>query len=54
MTIKRDSRAVDRFAVIKRYYDKGIYSAEDVAGFVPRSITEEQYKEITGLDYSAK
>lgn len=43
------------FASAKRYYDLGIYSNEDVAKFVEkRKITEEQYKEITGVVYIAQ
>ena len=42
------------FAIVKRYYDKGIYSNEDVKKFVlAGKITPEQYKEITGEDYIA-
>ena len=41
------------FKIVKRYYDKGIYSKEDVATFVRAGkITPEQYKEITGEDYT--
>ena len=41
------------FKIVKRYYDKGIYSKEDVAVFVKAGkITPEQYKEITGEDYT--
>ena len=37
------------FKIVKRYYDKGIYSKENVAVFVMSGkITAEQYKEITG------
>lgn len=50
MVIK-NGRAIDRFTVIKRYFDKGIYSAEDVEGFVPKSITAVQFEEITGIKY---
>lgn len=40
------------FAIVKRYYDKGIYSNEDVKKFVlAEKITPDQYKEITGEDY---
>lgn len=40
------------FAIVKRYYDKGIYSNEDVKKFVlAGKITPEQYKEITGEEY---
>lgn len=42
------------FSIVKRYYDKGIYSNEDVAIFVrARKITTEQYQEITGDVYVA-
>lgn len=42
------------FKIVKRYYDKGIYSKEDVAVFVQAGkITSDQYKEITGEDYTA-
>ena len=41
------------FKIVKRYYDKGIYSKEDVAVFVKAGkITPEQYREITGEDYT--
>lgn len=41
------------FKIVKRYYDKGIYSKEDVATFVRAGkITPEQYKEITWEDYT--
>lgn len=40
------------YKVVKRYYDLGIYSKENVAMFVKAGkITEEQYKTITGEDY---
>lgn len=40
------------FAKIKRYYNNGIYDNEDVRDFVTYGkITEEQFKEITGVDY---
>lgn len=42
------------FNIVKRYYDKGIYSNEDVKKFVlAGKITPEQYKEITGEEYIA-
>lgn len=41
------------FKIVKRYYDKGIYSKDDVATFVKAGkITAEKYKEITGEDYT--
>lgn len=41
------------YKVVKRYYDKGIYSAEDVAKFVKAGkITPEEYKDITGEEYA--
>lgn len=40
------------FNIIKRYYDRGIYSKENVALFVASGkITAEQYKEITGEEF---
>lgn len=41
------------FAIVKRYYDKGIYSKDDVKVFVRvGKLTPEQYKEITGDEYA--
>ena len=41
------------YKIVKRYYDKGIYSKEDVAVFVKAGkITEEEYKSITGEEYA--
>lgn len=40
------------FNIIKRYYDRGIYSKENVAVFMKSGkITKEQYKEITGEEF---
>lgn len=40
------------FKTVKRYYDNGIYTKEDVARFVVAGkITPEEYKLITGDDY---
>lgn len=40
------------FKIIKRYYDKGVYTKENVATFVKAGkITAEQYQEITGEQY---
>lgn len=45
---------MDWFKTVKRYYDKGYYSNEDVKIFVVgKKITEEEYKIITGVDYVA-
>lgn len=42
------------FKIVKRYYDHGIYSADDVSKFVSANkLTAEEYKQITGLDYKA-
>lgn len=42
------------FKIVKRYYDKGIYTKENVAVFVSAGkITPEQYEEITGEEYTA-
>lgn len=40
------------FKIVKRFYDKGYYSKEDVAVFVRAGkITAEQYEQITGEVY---
>ncbi|CEK34312.1 phage uncharacterized protein, XkdX family,Phage uncharacterised protein (Phage_XkdX) [[Clostridium] sordellii] len=40
------------FKTVKRYFDLGIYSVDDVKVFVKADrITKEQYKEITRKDY---
>lgn len=40
------------YKIIKRYYDKGIYTKENVAVFVRAGkITAAQYAEITGEAY---
>lgn len=40
------------FNIVKRFYDNGIYSKEDVAKFVrARKITAGEYREITGDSY---
>lgn len=41
------------FNTAKRYYDKGLYSKDDVAVFVRAGrLTLEEYVEITSEDYS--
>ena len=43
------------FEKIKQWYDKGIYKKTHVRIMVEKSkITAEEYKEITGEDYSAE
>lgn len=43
------------YKIVKRYFDKGIYTTENVAVFVRAGkITAEQYKEITGQEYPAE
>lgn len=40
------------YKIIKRFYDRGFYSSEDVRVFVASGkITAEQYEEITGKKY---
>lgn len=40
------------FKTVKRYYDKGIYTKEDVAQFVVAGkLTAEEYELITGEPY---
>lgn len=42
------------YKIIKRYYDKGIYTKENVKVFVTAGkITLEQYAGITGEEYAA-
>lgn len=42
------------YKVVKRFYDSGRYTNEDVAVFVAAGkITAEEYKEITGEVYEA-
>lgn len=41
------------FRIVDRYYDKGIYTAADVAGFVRAGkLTPEQYQGITGEEFT--
>lgn len=41
------------FNIVKRYYNNGLYSKEDVAKFVmARKITAAQYEEITCEKYA--
>lgn len=43
------------YKIVKRYYDRGIYSAEDVARFVAAGkITEAEYQEIIGGEGNAE
>lgn len=40
------------FKIVKRYFEKGIYTKENVATFVRAGkITAEQYEQITGDTY---
>lgn len=40
------------YDLLKRYYEKGLYNAEALKTFVRAgTLTKEQYKEITGVDY---
>lgn len=42
------------YKTVKRYYDKGTYSKDDVAAFVAAGkITDEEYRLITGDLYGA-
>ena len=41
------------FQLIRKYYKMGLYTKDSVAKFVARgTLTEAQYREITGEDYS--
>lgn len=40
------------YKIVKRYFDLGIYTAENVGVFVKSGkINSDEYKEITGQDY---
>ncbi|MDD3394169.1 MAG: XkdX family protein [Anaerotignum sp.] len=40
------------YAIVKRYFDMGLYSAENVAKFVRAGkLVPEQYEQITGQSY---
>lgn len=42
------------FKIVKRYFERGIYNASDVATFVKAGkLTADEYKQITGQDYEA-
>lgn len=42
------------FEKVKRYYDKGLYTKDQVKVFVKGGkISQEEYKEITGEEYVA-
>jgi uncharacterized XkdX family phage protein len=44
---------VDWFTIVKRHYDAGRYSKDDVKVFVAAGkITPEQYEQITGEPYT--
>lgn len=41
------------YKIVKRYYDRGIYSADNVATFVRAGqLTAEEYEQITGKEYA--
>ena len=43
------------YKTIKRYYDKGLYTKEDVASFVYAGLLSPlEYKQITGEDFEAE
>lgn len=43
---------MDWYATIKKYYNKNLYTKEDVKKFVEAGkITPEQYESITGIPY---
>lgn len=42
------------YKIVKRYYDRGCYSKDDVAKFVlAGKITDDEYEQITGEKYEA-
>ena len=42
---------MDKFARVKDYYNRGLWTVDMVRNAVGRWITAEQFKEITGEDY---
>lgn len=44
----------DNYKKVKKYYDKGLWSIDWVRKAVGRWITEEEFKEITGMDFEPK
>ena len=45
---------MNKFELVKTYYDKGLWNITRVKNAVVKGwITEEQFKEITGEDYEA-
>lgn len=41
------------YKIVKRYYDRGYYSKDDVAKFVlAGKITDDEYEQITGEKYN--
>lgn len=45
--------AIDKTAIVKRYYEKGNYTIDDVAKFVVSSaITEQDFEDITSVSYA--
>jgi uncharacterized XkdX family phage protein len=42
------------FDRVKMYYDKGLWSKEQVYNVVGKVITAEEYEKITGQEYDAK
>lgn len=44
----------DKFEMVKKYYDNGLWSIDRVWNVVGKAITEDEYKEITGFDYPNK
>lgn len=48
-----NGRAINKAEVVKRYYDKGNYTIDDVAKFVVSgAITEQDFEDITSMSYA--
>lgn len=43
-----------KYATVKKFYDRGLWTKKMVWNAVGRWITEAEYKEITGEEYSAE
>lgn len=45
--------ALNKAKVVKMYYDKGLYTIDDVSKFVvSKAITEQDFEDITSMSYT--
>lgn len=45
---------MNKFEMVKNYYDRKMWDINRVFNVVGKIITEDEYKEITGFDYPSK